>query len=78
MQNLSKKCPKRILASNHFNELLLDCLLARQAMMCTKRTIDWYKSGFGASCLGTDSIEDQRQGADGRAILVTDAHAADL
>jgi site-specific recombinase XerD len=47
MENLSENTKNRILASNHFNDVLLDFLLSRQAMMCTKRTIDWYKYTLG-------------------------------
>ena len=47
MENHIEKTQNRTLASNQFNDVLLDFLLSRQAMMCTDRTIDWYKYILG-------------------------------
>ena len=47
MKNQTQKSQNRTLASNRFNDVLLDFLLSRQAMMCTDRTIDWYRYILG-------------------------------
>jgi site-specific recombinase XerD len=47
MENHSQNSQNRTLASNRFNDVLLDFLLSRQAMMCTDRTIDWYRYILG-------------------------------
>ena len=47
MKNQNQKSQNRALASKRFNDVLLDFLLSRQAMMCTDRTIDWYRYILG-------------------------------
>jgi len=47
MKNRIQKSQNRALALNVFDDVLLDFLLSRQAMMCTDRTIDWYKYILG-------------------------------
>jgi len=47
MKNRIQKSQNRALALNIFDDVLLDFLLSRQAMMCTDRTIDWYKYILG-------------------------------
>ncbi len=47
MENHIGESQIKTLASKVFENVLLDFLLSRQAMMCTQRTIDWYKYLLG-------------------------------
>ena len=63
MENHTQKSQNRTLAPNQFNNVLLDFLLSRQAMMCTQRTIGWYKYILGKiiDLLIKHDVEDPEQ-----------------